>query len=414
MNNTNNNLATYLKSKKGLIRLIKKLKEKYVLLSRPSGTIIINNITEEESIDISNLLGKRVPINEDLKTSFKEITKKINEGKYRNFDWIEVLNIYFDEKIITKEEHKINIKQEEIEFYENIYINNKDRKYLEDVKKIIEKDEMINKMVKQKYHSNKYKLTEEINNILLLLDNIPSFPTSLAVYSSLTGNPHYLDLNKNTSTLFLKILSKIKNIEYENKNEIKINLLSEINVYTDPISNYTIAYKLIGNKILNELNESNEIINLNLLNIKKLDYITTNNKKVYVFENPSILTSLMHLNIPIVITSGIPNISLYTLLQKLEESNTKIYYNGDFDPEGLLIAEKLKLRFSNLELFCYDTVDYNNAKSKEKISNARLKKIENITAKELQEIKGLLKENKISAYQEQNIDRIKKYMIENI
>lgn len=121
----------------------------------------------------------------------------------------------------------------------------------------------------------------------------------------------------------------------------------------------------------------------------------------------------MILNIPIIITSGIPNISLYTLLQKLEESKTKIYYNGDFDPEGLLIAEKLKQRFHNIELFCYNTIDYNNAKSKEKISNARLKKLDNINSKELQEIKKLLLENKISAYQEQNIERIKKYMIEN-
>lgn len=117
------------------------------------------------------------------------------------------------------------------------------------------------------------------------------------------------------------------------------------------------------------------VVNLNLLNIKNLDKLSTESKEVYVFENPSMLTSLMNLSVPIIITSRIPNLSLYTILQKLEESNTKIYYNGDFDPEGLLIAEKLKLRFSNIELFCYDALDYNNAKSKEKISSARLKKI---------------------------------------
>lgn len=412
MNNINDDLANYLKSKKGLTRLMNKLKEKYISLSRPSGAVIINNITKEESIDISNLLGKRVPIDENIKTSFKEITKKINEGKYKDFDWIEVLNVYFNEKIITNEQKKSNTKQEEDEFYQNIFENNNKRKYLKEVKEIIKQDEIISKIIKKKYHKNKGLLEEEINNILLLLDNMPLYPISLAVYSSVTGNPHYLDLNKSTSNLFLKILSKIKNIEYEEKTETKINILSEINIYTDPISNYVITYKLIGNNILNELSKNNEVVNLNLLNIKKLDYITTNIKKAYVFENPSVLTSLINLNIPIIITSGIPNISLYTLLQKLDESKTKIYYNGDFDPEGLLIAEKLKQRFPNIELFCYNTLDYHNAKSKEKISNARLRKLDNINSKELQEIKKLLLENKISAYQEQNIDRIKKYMIE--
>lgn len=410
MNNISSDLAIYLKSKKGLSRLMKALKEKYISLSRPSGSVVINKLTEEESKDISNLLGKRINKEETLKTSFKEITKKINEGKYNGFIWQELLNSYFNENIKTKEEQKQTNKQEEDIFYENLYEKNKDRKYIKSLKYLIENDENINKLIKQKYHRNKYSLKEELENILLLLDNIPQVPTSLAVYSSLTGNPHYLDFNKNTSTLFLKVIAKLKNIEYEEKTEVKINILSEINIYTDPVSNFVITYKLIGNDVLNELNNKNEVVNLNLLNINNIDKVSTDSKVVYVFENPSLLTSLMDLNVPIIITSGIPNISLYTLLKKLEETNTKIYYNGDFDPEGLLIADKLKLRFPKIELFCYNKSDYDNAKSKESISDSRLKKLNNISSIELQEIKDILSINKIAAYQEQNINRIRKYI----
>ena len=92
--------------------------------------------------------------------------------------------------------------------------------------------------------------------------------------------------------------------------------------------------KFVNAIILNELNKNNDVVNLNLLNIKNLDKLSTESKEVYVFENSSMLTSLMNLSVPIIITSGIPNLSLYTILQKLEESNTKIYYNGDFDPGG--------------------------------------------------------------------------------
>lgn len=411
MNNISSDLAIYLKSKKGLSRLMKALKEKYISLSRPSGSVVINKLTEEESKDISNLLGKRIDKEETLKTSFKEITKKINEGKYNGFIWQELLGSYFNENIKTKEEQKQTNKQEEDIFYENLYEKNKDKKYIKSLKYLIENDENINKLIKQKYHRNKYSLKEELENILLLLDNIPQVPTSLAVYSSLTGNPHYLDFNKNTSTLFLKVIAKLKNIEYEEKTEVKINILSEINIYTDPVSNFVITYKLIGNDVLNELNNKNEVVNLNLLNINNIDKVSTDSKVVYVFENPSLLTSLMDLNVPIIITSGIPNISLYTLLKKLEETDTKIYYNGDFDPEGLLIADKLKLRFPKIELFCYNKADYDNAKSKESISDSRLKKLNNISSIELQEIKDILSINKIAAYQEQNINRIRKYII---
>ena len=127
MNNVNKELANYLKSKKGLTRLMNKLKEKYISLSRPSGTVVLNNLTEIESIDISNLLGKRIN-KEKLKTSFKEITKKINEGKYSDFTWRELLNYYFNENIVTKEEEKFNKKQEEVEFYKKLFEENNNKK----------------------------------------------------------------------------------------------------------------------------------------------------------------------------------------------------------------------------------------------------------------------------------------------
>ena len=129
-----------------------------------------------------------------------------------------------------------------------------------------------------------------------------------------------------------------------------------INVYTDPISNFVITYKLKGNDILNKLSENN---------------------KVFIFENTSKLLSLTNLNIPIII-SGIPNISLYTLLHKLEKNNVEMFYNGDFNPEGLLIANTLKQEFHKMNLICYDKLDYINSISREKISNSRLKKPDNI------------------------------------
>lgn len=411
MNDINKDLAKYFKSKNGINRLMTGLKNKYISLSRISGTITLTNITEEESIDIGDLLGKRIEIGTDLKTSFKEITKKINEGKYAGFDWLNLFNNYFNEKIITKENQKVAEINNMYNFFENFYIENKNKKYINEIKNVIMTDNNINYLIKKKYNKDKISLKAELNNILLLLDNIPNTPTALAVYSAKTGDPHYLDLNKSTSNLFIKILARLKNIEYSDSTEGKISILSEINIYTDPLSNYVITYKLTGNDILNRLSNLNEVINLNLLNINNLEKIDSLNKKVFIFENPSILNSLRFLNAPIVITSGIPNVSLYQLLDKLTKNNNIIYYNGDFDPEGLIIAQKIKEKFPNLILFCYDTIDYNICKSNNKLSDSRLKKLDNININELQIIKNLLFVNKTSAYQEKNINRIKEFII---
>ena len=122
------------------------------------------------------------------------------------------------------------------------------------------------------------------------------------------------------------------------------------------------------------------------------------------------LESLKDLNYPIIITSGNPNLALFTLLNKLE-ANNKLYYNGDFDSEGLLIADKLKQKYTNLELFCYTSEDYKNTKANSKIIESRIKKLDNIKIKDLYLIKKLIKQNKCAEYQEKNVDRIRNFMI---
>ena len=115
------------------------------------------------------------------------------------------------------------------------------------------------------------------------------------------------------------------------------------------------------------------------------------------------------MDVPIVITSGMPNLALYQLLKKLEESGNKLYYNGDFDPEGLLIASKLKDRFPNLNLFCYDKYDIDLV-TKTELNDSRLKKLDNINIKELDLVKESLIKYRLPIYQESNIERIKDFI----
>lgn len=403
-------LAKYLKTKNGLNRLFVKLKEKYISLGRYSGVVTLRNLSKEECIDIGNLLGYKLYENDTINVSYKELTKKFSETKYSDFSWEELLNAYFNEKIITKKSRLEINNKEEYRFFENIFESQKDTNLKNKLKKIISEKSDLYRYLRQRYYKDKTKLTFDINNILSLLNNIPKEPTPLAVYSAITGNPHYLDLNTTESKLFFKFLSYLKEEEYSNDKTKQINLLSLINVFTDPISNYVITYKLRGNDILNKLSDNKEILNLNLLNILNLEKIDTLEKKVYIFENPAMLNSLSEINVPIVITSGMPNLSLYKLLEKLEETGNKLYYNGDFDPEGLLIADKLKERFPNLKLFCYQEEDYNRLKSNKKISESRLKKLNLIFSQELEIMKKLLLKHKCSAYQEKNIDKIREYI----
>ena len=181
------------------------------------------------------------------------------------------------------------------------------------------------------------------------------------------------------------------------------------------LSNFVIIYNLKSDsELINIFTNEKEPLNLNLNNLLKINKIDTDLKKVLVFENPSMLPVFAKYNIPIIISYGNPNFAFYKVIEKLIETNNQIYYNGDFDPEGLIIASNICEKFPQIKLFCYEKEDYIKSKSRNTISANRIKKLNNIKISELSTIKELLKKEKLSAYQEKNIQNIKNFIENNL
>ena len=81
------------------------------------------------------------------------------------------------------------------------------------------------------------------------------------------------------------------------------------------------------------------------------------------------------------------------------------YYAGDFDPDGLQIAQRLKLRYGErLRLWNYKREYYEQAVSDLTIDSVGLKKLEKIVLPELEDIKQCLLQFRKAAYQERMLD----------
>lgn len=408
------NYTKYFKEQKGFDRFIHKLYEKYRSLSKFSGTIKLANLKEEESSTLSRFFGTTYQKNSTISIPIKKFISIMENSKYEDFDIGILVEEYLDIKLITISEEKDTLSKEENQFYQEIIKDNNS------IGNIWLKEVIINKiapykLIHQRYIKNKISLHKELINILNLINNLPHKKILLPIFASTyTKDPHYLDIVNNHSILFFYALSHIDNLGYPITREDKIKLLSKYNIEIDNISNFAITYNLLTNKdYINKFSENKESLILNIQNIISTDYFTTKSKEVFILENPSLLTEIISRNIDasIIIADGFPNTSVHLLIEKLIKSGNKLYYNGDFDPEGLLIAEKLKERYKdNLELFCYSINDYNSCISKEKISETRLKKLSKVNTSELIEVKKLLLENKCSAYQENNKDRIIRFI----
>lgn len=390
----------YFKNNKGFERFMVKAKEKYQSYGRVTGIITLDNITYEEAVSLTDFFARKFEEGKTYKIKISEFNKVLDKSKFQDFEFTDYFyNTYDDFSYLTNTLKKRKFHEEFVSFIEDLLLEFKSEKLKEFFERNVNKNFSTMRNIKSKYKQNKRALKEELLRIDKLLSNIPDKITYLPIYASITSNPHYLDYNAKSSNLFYRILSNILGEDTPNTNLDKTKLLEKINVYIDSLSNYVITYNLVYDKEM-----PFDVLNLNIDNISKINNITGKSNKIFIFENPSILNYLKNkdLDISIIITSGIPNLAFYKLLENIT-SDTTLYYNGDYDPEGLLIADKLNNKYSNIKLFLYDGKSYFNTKPNVSLSNNRLHKLELIKSKELQEVKRLLLENKKCGYQENNL-----------
>ena len=401
----------YFNNNNGLKRFMLKAKEKYQSYGKVTGVITLDNITYEEAVSLTDFFARKFEEGKTYKIKISEFNKVLEKSRFQDFEFTDYFSSTYDDfSYLTNTLKKRKLQEEFISFIEDLFLELKSEKFKEFFVENIYKNISVMHNIRNKFKQDKKNLRKELLMIDKLICNIPDKITYLPIYASITSNPHYLDFNTKTSNLFFKILSYILEEKTPVTNEEKIKLLELINVYTDSISNYVITYNLVCDKKM-----PFSIMNLNIDNIFNISNVKGKHNKIFVFENPSILNYFKNkdLDISIIITSGIPNLAFYKLLENINIS-TILYYNGDYDPEGLLIADKLNNKYNNIKLFLYDAKSYFNTNPSVNISKNRLHKLELIKSNELSLVKKLLLENKKAGYQENILANIEKFIKINL
>ncbi len=399
----------YFKSRKAYDRFIHQMYEKYKSLSKFSGTITLRNLSLEESIFLSRLFGKSYEEGSAIPLSISKFIQIMQLSKYSDFDMYTFMEEYLGIPLVTNKEERNTQISTEMHFYEEmIKSDSKGSQWLKDV---IETKKSPYLLLHKKYNKNKNALQKELAFIIHFIDVLPKKKMLLPMYASMvTKDPHYLDLDTSHSNLYFYALAYVSGVDYPTSREEKIHLLSENNIEIDTISNYVITYNLFSDKeYLNAFSKNKETLLLNIQNIIKTNTFFSPNKKVFIFENPSLLTEILYceMNVSVIISGGFPNTSVYLLLDKLLSSGNELYYNGDFDPEGLLIAQKLKEKYQEkIQFIGYTEEDYQSCISKNRLNESRLKKLTKIKEKDLFLMRDLLLKYKCAAYQENNKERI--------
>ena len=394
---------------------------KYKKYGKITGSFTLKAATAEERQILFNFDSKALA---EGKAKIKcNKVKELFNIKLKEHSFEELLVKVVGKELKTNKEIKDEEKEKEENFYEDILKacdNGIGRQWFNEV--LEKKSYGYNSIVR------KYKIEKEINNleelkikIILLINSLNKLPylnneyENIAVFSAVnTKDSHFFDINEFTGRLFIKAIAFIINKD-EPKDVNEINeLYYEVGILKDEISNHTTIYGLNAFKkdnseveAINSFNLWREPLQISISNLLKVDYLEAINNKVFIFENPAVFHKILQVkndNISLICTSGQLNLSSYIVLDKIKDLKN-IYYAGDFDPEGLMIAYKIKKRYKDKVKFLnYNKQSYINTISNNIIEDKSMAQLDKINCIELDEVINELRINKRAAYQELLID----------
>lgn len=412
--------VSYFKNDRGYDKIFQQMREKWISYGKISGNIIVNNPTSEEREAVKKFLGI-VSDTKKIKFKMADFEKALKESKFNSIELINLLEEYFQEKIIYQKEEKKLIEEERIRFFENIRVKLKiESIYNKEIEKLLDT------IILEKSYLFKYgEDNSEIEKMIFLslkavhyLSNLDERVKIAILGAEIAKSPHYFDRGSAAGNFLIYLLYLLFDIEETKGAENILEVYYRANIEVDSVSNYVACFgirlyiKSGEHGAYREFIKNSEEYLVTLSNLSKIVKADSDNKRVFIVENQMVFSYLCEYfkdkNISFLCTSGQLKTAALILIDMLCEAGCKIYYSGDFDPEGIEIAEKLIQRDKNIVPWCFLKEDYRRTISENIISNERLKKldkIENICFKEL--IEEIKKERK-AGYQELLLDKMKK------
>lgn len=373
---------------------------------------------------ISGLMGKDYYGVDCVHITFRQLQKAILNTKYENCDFNEVLKMYFNQDVFTNEYRQ---EQEQMRV-QNIFKHffkqeGKSQQWIYNT--YTNRDSVYIRIV-QASKENEQKCINTVCVVMKALNHLPMWENkkeNISIFASYhTKNPHAFDKNTFAYYLMMHGIVYFLKVDFPKTNLEQNEILYRAGLYQDGISNYCSVARL---QAFNENNQphlgwagfydSYEALNVNMDNLLHIHFITCCDR-AYIVENPSVFQALLKKikkekikKIGLVCTNGQLNYSAYLLLDILVNSNIEIYYSGDMDPEGLLIADKIKQRYPGIKLWCYDVSQYEISKSKEQATDQRMHMLDALKDETLIRIGKCICENKNRVgYQENMIEEYHK------
>ena len=419
-----NEAVEYFKKKPVYEKLFNEFKKKYESHGKIGGIAVLTGLSTGDKEDISSFLMKDFTSEEEVRVSAKLFEKALLKSRFSSLTTLDIITRYFGIKLRTNKERSEEDVGKRAEYLAEL-TGYTDKAYIKEWLTGVfctGADGAV--VIARSYNADKNELKIILQKLIKAIPMLPYFQGGkkkelLAVFAAqAAGNPHFFDDNTLAGNLLTAFLRDYFRFGYEDdlsEAENRSKVLFKAGLIKDTLSNDVIAYGIRGRCVDGSLHQGmegflhqKEPVKLSLLTLANLEETFTNSvdRRVYIVENPAVFS---------ILTSRFPEKSFICsygqirravfMLLDLFDKNTVFSYAGDFDPEGLLIAERLKKRYGDRLIFWkYEPEMYLKYMSEEKLTKQRIKKLDGVRDATLLKIAELMREEGRAAYQESMLE----------
>lgn len=405
-------------------KVLKGFFDKYSSYGRFGGKVVLKNLKSQDIEELEGFFGKSFHGQKSVTVSAEKFRQALEASRYKDITPECLLENFFEEPLLGKQERKLLREREKEKIWQ---------KFLEDYKgTVIEKAaELLRNIVKDSDSQELAAWDRALRLGAEMYNHLPyrrSDKLYLAVFAAmLTGNPHAFD-NGTAEGNFLHQIIQM-NLEIR---EIKIES-SEIfpaykrqksyltaGIMLDDISNYAMLYQVQAvkkdgtlHKGMEGFAEEQHIVQVPLAVITEWKSLHCPQDEIYIMENPSVFAVLCgkekagNVRRAYMCMNGQPRLAGLMVLDLFAKSEIRVYYAGDLDPEGILIAQKLSLYYKGeFHYWHMEMADYEKCRSAEVISPKRMKILERITDERLKPVVERIEEYGTAGYQEMLVEEM--------
>jgi hypothetical protein len=419
-----NEAVEYFKKKPVYEKLFNEFKKKYESHGKIGGIAVLTGLSTGDKEDISSFLMKDFTSEEEVRVSAKLFEKALLKSRFSSLTTLDIITRYFGIKLRTNKEKSEEDVGKRAEYLAEL-TGYTDKAYIKEWLTGVfctGADGAV--VIARSYNADKNELKIILQKLIKAIPMLPYFQGGkkkelLAVFAAqAAGNPHFFDDNTLAGNLLTAFLRDYFRFGYEDdlsEAENRSKVLFKAGLIKDTLSNDVIAYGIRGRCVDGSLHQGmegflhqKEPVKLSLLTLANLEETFTNSidRRVYIVENPAVF-SILTSRFPekaFICSYGQIRRAVFMLLD-LFDKNTVFSYAGDFDPEGLLIAERLKKRYGDRLIFWkYEPDIYLKYMSEEKLTNQRIKKLDGVRDAALLKIAELMREEGRAAYQESMLE----------